>query len=120
MTPILFHPTLLQGLTLLTAVVLPLLVGLVTTRITTANMKAILLLALALVTSLITAWIGAVQAGAAFDLWGALYTAGTIFIIAVASHFGLWKPTGVAAVAADVLVVAPSPDTPSNGTRSSY
>jgi hypothetical protein len=107
-----FHPTLLQGLTLLVSVLLPILVGLVTTKVTSANVKALALLALSLVTSLVSAWILAVQSGTAFDLWAALYTFGAVFLIAVASHFGLWKPTGVAAAAASVLVTAPADTIP--------
>ena len=95
MTPILFHPTLLQGLTGVAAILLPLLVGLVTTRVTSANVKAVLLLTLTLILSLVTAWIAALQTETPFDLWGALYSAGGLFIVAVASHFGLWKPTSV-------------------------
>lgn len=101
---IVFHPTLLQGLTLLVSVILPIIVGLVTTKVTSANLKALALLGLALVTSLVTNWILAVQTGHPFDLWGALYTFGSVFLIGVASHFGLWKPTGVAGAAASVLV----------------
>lgn len=102
-----FHPTLLQGLTLLVSVILPIVVGLVTTKVTSANAKALTLLGLSLATSLVSAWILAVQSGTTFDLWGAAYSFGAVFLIGVASHFGLWKPTGVAAVAASVLVTAP-------------
>jgi hypothetical protein len=102
-----FHPTLLQGLTLLVSVLLPILVGLVTTRVTSPRVKALALLALSLVTSIVSSWILAVQSATSFDLWAALYTFGTVFLIGVASHFGLWRPTGVAAAAASVLVTAP-------------
>jgi hypothetical protein len=105
---IVFHPTLLQGLTLVVSVLLPIIVGLVTTKVTSPTAKALLLLGLSLITSLVSAWILAVQSGNAFDLWSALYTSGTVFIIAVASHFGLWRPTGVSAVAARHLVTAPT------------
>ena len=104
-----FHPTLLQGLTLVVSVLLPILVSLITTKVTSPTVKAIALLLLSLITSIISAAISALNSGTAFDLWGALYTFGTVFIIGVASFFGLWKPTGVADAAQKVLVTSPAP-----------
>lgn len=102
MTPILFQPTLLGVLTFLVSILLPLGVGLVTTKVTSAAVKAVLLAALAFVTSIVTNWIAAINAGQPFDLWTALLTFGGVFVVAVASHFGVWKPTGVAGAAQDV------------------
>lgn len=102
MTPVLFQPDLLGVLTFAVAILLPVLVGLVTTRVTSPGVKAVLLAVAALITSVITAWISAIQSGQPFDLWGALLTFGGVFIVAVASHFGFWKPTGVATKAQDV------------------
>lgn len=103
-----FHPTLLQGLTLLVSVILPIVVGLVTTKVTSSNAKALLLLVLALVTSVVSNWIAAVQSGTAFDLWNALFTFGSVFLIGVATHYGLWKPTGTAAAAQSILIKSPA------------
>lgn len=91
---ILFHPDLLSVLTFLISIVLPLLVGVVTTKVTGAGYRAVLLAGLALVTSVIAEWIAAVNADKPFDLYQALLTWGGVFVIAVATHFGLWKPTG--------------------------
>ncbi|MFD4596696.1 hypothetical protein ACFWPQ_01560 [Streptomyces sp. NPDC058464] len=87
---------------LLTSVVLPVLVGLVTTRVTNAGLKAVLLLALSTATGFVTEYAGPHDAG---------YSVGTAAILALVSfgtgvlaHFGLWKPTGVSGKAQDTLV----------------
>lgn len=102
MSPILFQPTLLGVLTFLVSILLPLLVGLVTTKVTSSGLKAVLLAAAALVTSIVTSWIAAINTGQPFDLWTALLTFGGVFVVAVASHFGVWKPTGASAAAQSV------------------
>lgn len=84
---------------LLVAVILPILVGLVTTRVTSESRKAVLLAALSLVTSVLVSLGAAIQEGQTFDLGVALLAAIPTFAIAVASHYGLWKPTGVSAQA---------------------
>jgi hypothetical protein len=76
--------------TIIVPVVLPLLVGLVTTRETNAGRKAVLLAVLAAVAS----W----QSGRSFDLWAALLLVVPTFVIAVATHYGIWKPTGASAL----------------------
>ena len=81
------------------SVVLPVLVGLVTTRVTHAGTKAVLLLALTAVTGFLTelqAGGPGFDAGTAAVLW--LVSFGT----GVLAHFGLWKPTGVATAAQDI------------------
>ena len=75
-------------------VLLPLLVGLVTTKVTSSNRKAVLLAGLSLVTSLLTQALAAWQGGTAYDLWAGLVGTVPTFVIAVATHYGLWKPTG--------------------------
>lgn len=102
MTPVLFQPDLLGVLTFLISFLLPLLVGLITTKVTSAGVKAILLAAASLVTSIATSWAAALQSHQPFDLWTALLTFGGVFVVAVASHFGVWKPTGAAAAAQNV------------------
>jgi hypothetical protein len=89
---------------LLVSVVLPVLVGLVTTRITNAGIKAVLLLALSTATGLVTEYAGPHDAG---------YSVGTAAVLAlvsfgtgVLSHFGFWKPVGVSGRAQDSFVKA--------------
>jgi len=97
-----FTPDLPLVLGLVASVVLPILVGLVTTRETSASRKAIYLAGLALVAGLVTQLLAALNAGVPFDLFAALVAGGGTFAVAVAVHFGLWKPTGVAARAQSV------------------
>jgi hypothetical protein len=82
---------------------LPVVVGLVTTRVTHAGWKAVLLLALSAVQSFI------VEAAASAPGWNvgdALVLTVVSFAMAVAAHFGLWKPTGVAQRAQDAFTKA--------------
>lgn len=79
------------------AFVLPVVVGLVTTRVTSAAVKAWLLAGLTLATSLLVELGRAVETGTTFDLGVALTAALPAFIVSVATHYGLWKPTGVTA-----------------------
>lgn len=83
------------------SVVLPVLVGLVTTRVTHAGAKAVLLLALTAVNGFLVE----LQAGGdGYDLGTAVVLTLVSFGTAVLSHFGLWKPTGVSGKAQDSLV----------------
>lgn len=83
------------------AVALPIVVGLVTTRVTSAGAKAWLLAGLTLVTSLLVELGRVLEAGGTFDVGVALFLALPAFAISVATHYGLWKPTGVSAAAQD-------------------
>lgn len=91
-----------QVIQLILTVILPIVVGLVTTRTTRAAVKAWLLAGLSLVTSIISEMGQAVGAGNDFDLGVALLAAIPTFAISVAMYYGLWKPTGVGAAAQDV------------------
>jgi hypothetical protein len=102
-----FHLPLVAILLLVAGTVLPLLVGLVTTRVTAPGIKSILLAALALVATVLGQVIVALQTGEPFDVGAALLLALVTFLIAVGMHYGLWKPVGVAAALADTLVKAP-------------
>lgn len=82
---------------LLVSTVLPLLVGLVTTRVTHGGVKAALLAGLALLTSLLTEWGVAVQSDTTYDVGRGLLLAIPTFLIAVGMHYGLWKPTTASA-----------------------
>jgi hypothetical protein len=87
---------------LLVAFGLPVLVGLVTTRVTSAAAKAWLLAGLTLVTSLLVELGRTIATGGVFDIGVALLAALPAFVVSVATHYGLWKPTGVSGAAQDV------------------
>lgn len=91
-----------QVIQLVLTIILPIAVGLVTTRTTRAAVKAWLLAGLSLATSIVTEMAQAVGANATFDLGVALLAAIPTFAIAVATYYGLWKPTGIGAAAQDV------------------
>lgn len=97
---------------LILAVVLPILVGLVTTRVTRASVKSWLLAGLTLVTSLFVELARAISDGTTYDVGIALLAAIPAFAISVASHYGLWKPAGVSGAAQDfgVRTVQPPSD----------
>jgi hypothetical protein len=89
------------------SVVLPVLVGLVTTRITRPGVKAVLLLALSGLNGFL---VEAAAPGPDYDVQNAVILTLVAFGTGVLSHFGLWKPTGVSGKAQDSLVTAsPSP-----------
>lgn len=86
---------------LVISVVLPVLVGLVTTRVTHAGTKAVLLLAL----STLNGFLVELSAGGeGYNVGTAAVLALVSFGTAVLTHFGLWKPTGVSSKAQDSLV----------------
>ena len=82
---------------LLVSTILPVLVGLVTTRVTSGGVKAVLLALLALFTSLLTELGRAIADGVPYDIGLGLLLALPIFVVSVAMHYGLWKPTGTSA-----------------------
>lgn len=84
-----------QLLNLLLAVVFPVLVGLVTTKVTSSTLKAVLLASISLVSGLVSALLAAVLSGVPFDIVAALLTGFAAWIIAIATHLGFWKPSGV-------------------------
>jgi hypothetical protein len=89
---------------LLTSVVLPVLVGLVTTRVTHAGRKAVLLLALSTATGFVTEYAGPHDAG--YSVGTAAVLALVSFATGILSHFGFWKPVGVSARAQDSFIKA--------------
>ncbi|MGW4050788.1 hypothetical protein ACWENA_08140 [Streptomyces sp. NPDC004779] len=91
---------------LLVSVVLPVLVGLVTTRVTHAGTKAVLLLALSTLNGFL---VELANPGPGWDAGTALVLAFVSFATAVLSHFGLWKPVGVSGKAQDTLITARTP-----------
>lgn len=88
---------------LLVSVILPVLVGLVTTRVTHAGVKAVLLLALSGVNGFLVEY---VAGGPGYDVGTAAVLALVAFGTGVLSHFGLWKPIGVSARAQDSFAKA--------------
>lgn len=91
---------------LLISVVLPVLVGLVTTRVTHAGTKAVLLLALTAANGFL---VELANPGPGWDAGTALVLTLVSFATATLAHFGLWKPTGVSGKAQDTLVTARTP-----------
>lgn len=90
-----------QVLSLLIGTVLPIVVAFVTKTVTSPSTKAIVLAALAAVSGYGTEYLSGT---ATFDWWSALLTWLTTFIVTVAMHYGLWKPTGVTAKVQEVGV----------------
>lgn len=101
MTP--FVPTWAAFVGLLLSFALPLLVGLVTKASWPAGVKAVLLLAFQAVTQFLVAW-QAVPPGTQVDWKGWLYAVLIGFVMSVAAHFGLWRPTGAADTAQRTLI----------------
>jgi len=94
-------PVRVQLWSLLVGVVLPIVVGLVTKVTTSASTKAVALAFLAAVSGFVSEMLAS---GDAFQWSTALITWAATFMVAVAVHFGLWKPTGAASAAQKVGV----------------
>lgn len=88
------------------SVVLPVLVGLVTTRVTSAGVKAVLLLFLSALNGFL---VELSQAGNGYSVGTAVILWAVSFGTAVLTHFGLYKPTGLSGKAQDSLITARSP-----------
>lgn len=84
-----------QLLALLLSAILPALVALATKRLASPGLKALALLFLAAVTGFVAELADAVSAGSSFDWRAALFIWLSSFMVAVLSHYGLLKPTGV-------------------------
>lgn len=78
------------------AVFLPLLVGLVTNRLTSSLVKALLLALLNTLVSVGTELARTLQDGTTFDAGQALFQVLTALAIAWGAYGQFWKPTGVA------------------------
>jgi hypothetical protein len=95
-----FDPSSISGLlSLAVTVLLPLLVGIVTTRTTSPGVKAVLLLAAAAIKSFLEAWLQAENTAVDFALVPVAISIAVNFAIAAVVHFGLWKPVGASAAA---------------------
>lgn len=84
-----------QAVSLLVGVVLPVLVGVVTTRATHAGVKAVLLALLSAAAAVGTDMLATPDG---FDWQASATNAVAMFVVAVATHFGLYKPTGVSQI----------------------
>lgn len=91
-----------QVVGLLVSTILPIIVGLVTKAATHPGTKAILLAGLSALDGLGSQALAAHSNHADYDLGQGILLAFTAFIVGVAMHYGLWRPTTVAARAAAV------------------
>lgn len=98
----------IQILTLLVSVVLPILVALVTQRLASPAVKAAILAFLAALLGFCSELLDALTSHTAYNLGPALLTWLTSFLIAVAMHFGLWKPVGVTGATGAVATAVPA------------
>jgi hypothetical protein len=95
-----------QIIGLLVTLVLPVAVGLVTTRVTSAAAKAVLLLLLTAANGFLVE-LGATGSG--YNVANGVFYAAVSFVTAVAVHFGFLKPTGISGKAQDTLRTASTP-----------
>lgn len=91
-------------LALIVSGVLPLVVGLVTKESWFPGLKSVLLAALTGVSGVLGEWQSVATNHQSFDWKSAVVTAGIGWAIAVATHYGLWKPTGTTQVAQQSVV----------------
>ncbi len=88
---------------MIVSVVLPLLVGLVTKRVTNSGTKAVILAALSAVTGLLTELGNSMTAGVTYNLGMGIVFALAAFLVAVGMHFGIYKPTGASTAAQNAI-----------------
>lgn len=86
------------------AIVFPLLVGLFTKLSTSDTVKAIALATISILSGLLSQFVAALATDQPFNWFVAVMAALGAWVIAVASHFGVWKPTGASAAAQRALV----------------
>lgn len=84
-----------QWLTLIINTLLPIVVALVTSRVAGGAVKALVLLVLSALSSYLVAILASVEAGTPIDWSQTTFTALVGLIVAVSTHFGVWKPTGL-------------------------
>jgi hypothetical protein len=83
--------------TLVAGVLIPIVVNIVTKEVASSAVKSILLLVLSAVAGLATVAIS----GGGVITDAALTNAAVTFVIAVASYYGFWKPTGISPALAE-------------------
>lgn len=112
-------------LTFVVATVLPLLVAIVSTKLTSGKKKGILLAVLALVTSLLSGILDALVNGTVFDFGRQLLVLLGVFAWSVASYFGVFRAEGsggspsIAAVLTEKVGRTAEPDPPEVATPDS-
>ncbi len=87
--------TLAQLISAVVGTLLPILVAVITDRVASGAVKAVVLLALAALSSFLTEWLVALQTAATFDFAQAAFGVLLTFVVAVAGHFGFWKPANI-------------------------
>lgn len=85
----------LLGLQLVIAVLLPAVVGLVTTRVTEPRWKSVLLLGLTAVTSVAQELATSLQAHTEFRVFDVLMVAAGSYVLSMAVHLGVMNPLGL-------------------------
>lgn len=97
-----FDPSWVGVLTLVVTVVLPLVTGLATTRLTSGGKKAVTLALLSALTGFGAELLNALVNATPYNVFTGLLTFLTAFLIAVGLHFGFWKPVGASDAAQGV------------------
>lgn len=97
-----------EWLTMIVNTALPLVVALVTSRFADGAVKALTLLALSALSGLLVGVLAAVNAGLPVDWSHVLFAALVGYVVAVASHFGLWKPVNLTGANGVIQVKAPA------------
>lgn len=86
--------TVILLLTFIVSTLLPLLVGIVTTKVTSPARKAIALVVLSFVTSILSEVLTALVNQQPYDVVFGLFKFGGIAVVAIATYFGVWsRPT---------------------------
>lgn len=88
--------------------ILPLLVGLVTTKLTGRSTQFVLLALLTLAATVGTQELSAHAAGQPLNLVQVLVVAVVNFAVSLLSHYNVWKPTGLTDLLLSMLVKAPA------------
>lgn len=83
---------------LVIAIILPIVVGLVTKQSWSPGLKAVILLFLTAITQALVSWQDTAD-GEVFHWQPVVWSIGLSFVVSVAVHFGLWKPTGASEAA---------------------
>lgn len=97
-----FQPDWILMVNWLVAVLLPVLVGLVTNRLTASLVKHLILAGLAGVSTLAGEFLRVASTGEPFDLFTALFTFGSSMIVAWLTYDKIWKPAGVTQSAQEI------------------
>lgn len=100
------EPSLAGFLSLAVTFLLPIIAALFMRAQWSAFRKGLVLLAVAVVKSVLESWLGAVNSGEAFNLATTVYVAVVTFAMAVVAYVGLWKNSPVQQAAIQGGVVA--------------